>query len=58
MRICMIGTGYVGLVTGCGLAEFGMKVTCVDKVTEKIEMLQGAAGEGGGKLRAKREETL
>ena len=40
MRICMIGTGYVGLVTGCGLAEFGMKVTCVDKVTEKIEMLQ------------------
>ncbi len=40
MRICMIGTGYVGLVTGCGLAEFGMKVTCVDKVAEKIEMLQ------------------
>ena len=39
MRICMIGTGYVGLVTGCGLAEFGMKVTCVDKVAEKIEML-------------------
>jgi len=39
MRICMIGTGYVGLVTGCGLAEFGMKVTCVDKITEKIEML-------------------
>ncbi len=40
MRICMIGTGYVGLVTGCGLAEFGMKVTCVDKVTEKIAMLK------------------
>ncbi len=40
MRICMIGTGYVGLVTGCGLAEFGMKVTCVDKVAEKIEMLE------------------
>ncbi len=40
MRICMIGTGYVGLVTGCGLAEFGMKVTCVDKVAEKIAMLR------------------
>ncbi len=40
MRICVIGTGYVGLVTGCGLAEFGMKVTCVDKVVEKIDMLQ------------------
>lgn len=39
MRICMIGTGYVGLVTGCGLAEFGVKVTCVDKVKKKIEML-------------------
>lgn len=39
MKICMIGTGYVGLVTGCGLAEFGMKVTCVDKIADKIETL-------------------
>ena len=31
MRICMIGSGYVGLVTGACLAEFGMEVICVDK---------------------------
>ena len=40
MKICMIGTGYVGLVTGAGLAEFGMEVVCVDKDERKIEMLQ------------------
>jgi UDPglucose 6-dehydrogenase len=36
----MIGTGYVGLVTGTCLAEFGHHVACVDKITEKIERLQ------------------
>ncbi|MFZ5799135.1 MAG: hypothetical protein ACOY3O_12015, partial [Thermodesulfobacteriota bacterium] len=36
MNITMIGTGYVGLVTGTCLAEFGHHVTCVDKVAEKI----------------------
>ena len=36
MQITIIGTGYVGLVTGVGLAEFGHHVTCVDKDTEKV----------------------
>ena len=40
MNITIIGTGYVGLVTGTCLAEFGHHVTCVDKVAEKIEQLQ------------------
>jgi UDPglucose 6-dehydrogenase len=40
MNICMIGTGYVGLVTGACLADFGMDVVCVDKDAEKIAALQ------------------
>jgi UDPglucose 6-dehydrogenase len=40
MEICVVGTGYVGLVTGACLADFGMNVTCVDKVTEKITALK------------------
>lgn len=40
MNICMVGTGYVGLVTGVCLADFGMSVTCVDKDERKIEMLR------------------
>jgi UDPglucose 6-dehydrogenase len=39
MRIAMIGTGYVGLVSGACLADFGHKVTCVDKDAAKIEGL-------------------
>ncbi len=39
MNICIVGTGYVGLVTGACLADFGMKVTCVDKDTAKIDAL-------------------
>ncbi|HTY41507.1 MAG TPA: UDP-glucose/GDP-mannose dehydrogenase family protein [Thermoanaerobaculia bacterium] len=40
MNICMVGTGYVGLVTGACLADFGMNVVCVDKDAEKIAALQ------------------
>src|SRR5215203_6814119 len=39
MRIAMIGTGYVGLVSGTCLADFGHHVTCVDKDQSKIEGL-------------------
>ncbi len=39
MHICVVGTGYVGLVTGACLADFGMDVTCVDKDETKIDML-------------------
>lgn len=39
MKITMIGTGYVGLVTGTCFAEFGHHVTCVDKDESKIERL-------------------
>jgi UDPglucose 6-dehydrogenase len=39
LKIAMIGTGYVGLVTGTCLSEFGHQVTCVDKVQEKITAL-------------------
>ncbi|MCI5168398.1 MAG: UDP-glucose/GDP-mannose dehydrogenase family protein, partial [Candidatus Electrothrix sp. GM3_4] len=40
MKIAMIGTGYVGLVTGTCFAEFGHHVTCVDKIEEKIKTLK------------------
>ncbi len=40
MKITMIGTGYVGLVTGTCFAEFGHHVTCVDKLSDKIDRLQ------------------
>lgn len=40
MRVAVIGTGYVGLVTGVVLAELGNDVTCVDNDPRKIEMLK------------------
>ena len=39
MNVCVIGTGYVGLVTGACFADFGVTVTCVDKDEEKIKAL-------------------
>lgn len=40
MRITMIGTGYVGLVTGACFSEFGYDVTCVDSNADKIKALR------------------
>jgi UDPglucose 6-dehydrogenase len=42
MNVAVIGTGYVGLVTGACFSEFGVQVVCVDKQTEKVaSLLQG-----------------
>ena len=40
MRIAMIGTGYVGLVSGACLSEFGHDVVCIDKNASKVETLR------------------
>jgi len=40
VRICMIGTGYVGLVSGACMADFGNEVWCVDIDSDRIEGLQ------------------
>ncbi len=41
MRICVIGTGYVGLVVGTCLAEMGHEVVCVENDRRKLESLRG-----------------
>ena len=41
MRIAMIGTGYVGLVSGACFSDFGHVVTCIDKDAAKIDQLRG-----------------
>ena len=40
MRIVVVGTGYVGLVSGAGLADFGNEVLCVDVDRSKIDLLE------------------
>ena len=40
MNICVIGTGYVGLVTGVVFADLGNEVVCVDKLEEKVALLK------------------
>ena len=44
MRIAVVGTGYVGLVSGTCLAETGVTVTCVDVNNVKIELLNHEIG--------------
>ena len=39
MKLCMIGTGYVGLVSGVCFSDLGNDVICVDKDKEKIDHL-------------------
>jgi UDPglucose 6-dehydrogenase len=44
MKITMIGTGYVGLVSGVCFSDFGHDVVCVDKDPTKIEKLNRGRG--------------
>lgn len=41
MRVCVIGTGYVGLVTGACLSHIGHDVICVDNNEEKVKLMKG-----------------
>ena len=40
MKLCMIGTGYVGLVSGVCFADLGNEVICVDNNADKINLLK------------------
>jgi UDPglucose 6-dehydrogenase len=40
MRVAMIGTGYVGLVSGACFSEFGVSVVCVDQDADKVARLE------------------
>ena len=39
-KITILGTGYVGLVSGAGISDFGHKVTCADIAKDKIDLLK------------------
>ena len=52
MKLVMVGTGYVGLVTGACFAEFGYQTICVDKDNNRIKQLKL------GKCRKYYERTL
>ena len=41
MQICVVGTGYVGLVVGVCMADLGFTVTCVDRDETKVDLLRG-----------------
>lgn len=62
MKITVAGTGYVGLVTGVCLAEYGHNVTCVDVVADKIAMLNAGKSpiyeDGLDELLVKNRERL
>ena len=53
MRIVMVGSGYVGLVSGACLSEFGHDVVCVDKDAAKVKSLRH-----GGQLQQPRSTVL
>ena len=40
MKLAVIGTGYVGLVSGACFSEFGFDVTCIDKDAAKIDSIR------------------
>ena len=42
MRICVVGTGYVGLVSGAGFAEIGHDCVCVDVDAAKVDGINRA----------------
>ena len=58
MKICIIGTGYVGLVTGTCLSDFGLEVICIDKDMGKIFILLEEAATITDEMNRKFEEAL
>ena len=47
MKIAVVGTGYVGLVSGACFAEMGLDITCVDVDRKKIDALNTPPDEDG-----------